>query len=74
MSAWIDRLVVAALPLVPKPIVKVVASRYVAGDTLEAALDTMLSAPEFDVVVAVIGSSTARMISAKCSAAVGQPI
>ncbi|HEY3350027.1 MAG TPA: proline dehydrogenase family protein [Thermoanaerobaculia bacterium] len=41
MSALIDRLVVATLPLVPKPIVKAVASRYVAGDTLEAALDTM---------------------------------
>ena len=33
MSALIDRLVVATLPLIPKPIVKAVASRYVAGDT-----------------------------------------
>ena len=41
MSALIDRLVVATLPLIPKPIVKAVASRYVAGDTLEAALDKM---------------------------------
>ncbi len=38
MTAF-DRLVVATLPLVPKPIVKAVASRYVAGDTLEAALE-----------------------------------
>ena len=40
MTAF-DRLVVSTLPLVPKVIVKKVASRYVAGDTLEAALDTM---------------------------------
>ena len=41
MSAFLDRLVVASLPLVPKPIVRRVASRYVAGDTLDAALETM---------------------------------
>jgi proline dehydrogenase len=40
MTAF-DHLVVSTLPLVPKAIVKQVASRYVAGDTLEAALDTM---------------------------------
>lgn len=40
MTAF-DRLVVSTLPLVPKAIVKQVASRYVAGDTLDAALDTM---------------------------------
>jgi proline dehydrogenase len=41
MTALLDRLVVSTLPLVPKAIVRRVASRYVAGDTLEAALDTM---------------------------------
>lgn len=41
MTALLDRLVVTTLPLVPKFIVKRVASRYVAGDTLESALDTV---------------------------------
>lgn len=40
MSA-LDRLVVAALPLVPRPIVRRVASRYVAGETLDDALETV---------------------------------
>lgn len=40
MTALFDRFVVATLPLVPKPIVRKVASRYVAGDTLESALET----------------------------------
>ncbi len=41
MTALLDRLVVSTLPLVPRPIVKAVASRYVAGDTLDDALATM---------------------------------
>ncbi len=41
MTALFDRFVVMTLPLVPKVIVRKVASRYVAGDTLEAALETM---------------------------------
>ncbi|MEM8932984.1 MAG: proline dehydrogenase family protein [Acidobacteriota bacterium] len=36
-----DRLVVATLPLVPKPVVGVVAKRYVAGETLESAVETI---------------------------------
>lgn len=36
-----DRLVVATLPLVPKPVVGVVAKRYVAGETLDAAVETI---------------------------------
>ena len=43
MTSLFDRLVVSSLPLVPKAIVKQIASRYVAGDTLESALDTMRS-------------------------------
>jgi proline dehydrogenase len=43
MTSLFDRLVVNTLPLVPKAIVKQIASRYVAGDTLESALDTMRS-------------------------------
>jgi len=41
MTALLDRLVVTTLPLVPKAIVRKVASRYVAGDTLESALGAM---------------------------------
>jgi proline dehydrogenase len=40
MTAF-DKLVVTTLPLVPKAIVRRVASRYVAGDTLEDALSTV---------------------------------
>jgi proline dehydrogenase len=36
-----DRLVVASLPLVPRPLVRRVASRYIAGETLSEALDTV---------------------------------
>ena len=43
MTSLFDRLVVSSLPLVPKAIVKQIASRYVAGETLESALDTMRS-------------------------------
>ncbi|MEM6454605.1 MAG: proline dehydrogenase family protein [Acidobacteriota bacterium] len=36
-----DRLLVATLPLVPRPIVRRVAQRYVAGDTLDEAVDAV---------------------------------
>lgn len=36
-----NRLVVTTLPFVPKPLVGLVAKRYVAGETLEAAFDTV---------------------------------
>lgn len=38
---WLSRLVVAGLPLVPKLLVGRVASRYVAGETLDEALDVV---------------------------------
>ncbi len=41
MSSIFDQLVVSSLPLVPRALVKKFASRYVAGDTLEAALNTI---------------------------------
>jgi len=41
MTAAFDRLVVATLPLVPRALVKRVASRYVAGETLDDALATV---------------------------------
>ena len=37
----LNRLIVAAIPLVPRPIVRRVAHRYVAGETLEHALETV---------------------------------
>ena len=39
--SWINRLVVATLPLVPKPIVRKVSSRYIAGDTLGDAVEVI---------------------------------
>jgi len=41
MTALFDRLVVTTLPLVPRALVKRVAARYVAGETLDAALATV---------------------------------
>ena len=41
MTPLFDRLVVATLPLVPRALVKRVASRYVAGATLDDALATV---------------------------------
>jgi hypothetical protein len=35
----LNRLIVAAMPLVPRPIVRRVAHRYVAGETLECSGD-----------------------------------
>ncbi|PYQ65005.1 MAG: hypothetical protein DMF54_12435 [Acidobacteria bacterium] len=37
----VNRLVVAAMPLVPRPVVRRIAHRYVAGETLEEALETV---------------------------------
>jgi proline dehydrogenase len=37
----LNRLIVAAMPLVPQPIVRRIASRYVAGETLDDALETV---------------------------------
>ena len=36
----LSRLVASMLPIVPRPIVGKVAGRYVAGETMEEALDT----------------------------------
>ena len=38
---WFNKLVAQTLPAVPKPIVRKVSSRYIAGETLEEALDTV---------------------------------
>ena len=41
--AFLGKLIVATMPLAPKPIVRMVASRYVAGPKLEDAITTMKS-------------------------------
>ena len=59
MSSLFDRLVVSTLPLVPRPLVKKVASRYVAGETLESALETVraLAAEGAMATLDVLGES-----------------
>lgn len=54
-----SRLVVAMLPVIPKPIVGFVAKRYVAGETLEAAIDLVkqLNAEGAMVTMDVLGES-----------------
>ncbi len=36
--SWLNRVIVTALPAVPKPIVRKISSRYIAGDTLDDAV------------------------------------
>ena len=56
------RLVVAALPLVPRPVIRRIASRYVAGETLEQALETVahLNAQGCMATLDVLGEDVAR--------------
>ena len=58
----LDRLVVRTLPLVPKPIVRKVASRYVAGETLEEAVSLVrrLNAEGCLATLDVLGEDTER--------------
>ena len=35
---WLNNLIALLLPLVPKPVVKIVAKQYIAGETLEQAV------------------------------------
>ena len=62
MTALFDRLVVTALPLVPRGFVRRVASRYVAGDTLDDALATVraLSAEGAMATLDILGESVTR--------------
>src|SRR5450756_307072 len=62
MTALFDRLVVTALPLVPRSLVRRVASRYVAGDTLDDALATVraLSAEGAMATLDILGESVTR--------------
>lgn len=62
MSSLFDRLVVGTLPLVPKPIVHRIASRYVAGETLDDAVRTIreLAAEGAAATLDVLGESVTR--------------
>lgn len=62
MSSLFDRLVVSSLPLVPRSLVHVFASRYVAGPTLDDALRTIrdLAAEGAMSTVDVLGESVTR--------------
>ncbi len=62
MTPLFDRLVVGTLPLVPRSLVKRVASRYVAGETLDDALATVraLVAEGAMATLDVLGESVTR--------------
>jgi len=62
MSSILDRLVVSALPVVPKPVVRLFAKRYVAGETLDDAVRTVreLEAEGAMATVDVLGESVTR--------------
>ena len=62
MTPLFDRLVVGALPLVPRALVKRVASRYVAGETLDDALATVraLAAEGAMATLDLLGESVTR--------------
>ncbi len=62
MTALFDRLVVGTLPLVPRALVKRVASRYVAGATLDDALATVraLAAEGAMATLDILGESVTR--------------
>lgn len=58
-----NRLIVAAMPLVPRRIVRGIASRYVAGETLGEALDTVraLNLEGCSATLDVLGEDVARV-------------
>jgi proline dehydrogenase len=57
-----NRLIVATLPLVPKPVVRGIASRYVAGETLDDAMSTVtkLNAEGCMATLDVLGEDVTR--------------
>jgi proline dehydrogenase len=62
MTALFDRLVVGTLPLVPRALVRRVASRYVAGETIDDALATVraLAAEGAMATLDILGESVTR--------------
>jgi proline dehydrogenase len=67
----VNRLIVAALPLVPRSIVRRIAFRYVAGETLEHALETVrrLNAEGCMATLDVLGEDVARREESESSVA-----
>ncbi|HTY43094.1 MAG TPA: proline dehydrogenase family protein [Thermoanaerobaculia bacterium] len=59
----LNRLVVKTLPLVPRPLVRSIASRYVAGETLEEAIATVraLNAERCLATLDVLGEDVTRL-------------
>jgi proline dehydrogenase len=66
-----NRLIVATLPLVPRAIVRRIASRYVAGETLDQALETVrrLNAEGCMATLDVLGEDVARKEESETSVA-----
>ena len=62
MSSLFDRLVVGTLPIVPKPVVRTFARRYVAGESLDDAVRTVreLEAEGAMATIDVLGESVTR--------------
>jgi proline dehydrogenase len=60
--SWVDRLVAASLPLVPKPIVRRVAASYVAGETVDDLLrvSSAINAEGFLVAASILGEFVTR--------------
>lgn len=58
--SWMDRCVIFFMPIVPKPIVKIFANKYVAGDRLADAVRTVqrLNAQNIMATMDVLGEST----------------
>jgi proline dehydrogenase len=59
----LNRLIVAAMPLVPRPIVRRIAHRYVAGETLAQALETvrLLNAQDCMATLDVLGEDVSAI-------------
>ena len=58
--SWFNRVVIFFMPIVPKPIVRIFAKRYVAGDKLEHAVETVknLNSQNIMATLDVLGEST----------------
>jgi proline dehydrogenase len=67
----VNRAIVAAMPLVPRPIVRRIASRYVAGETLDQALETVraLNAEGCMATLDVLGEDVEREVESEVTVA-----
>ncbi len=59
---WFNKLVIVFMPVVPKPIVRIFSKKYVAGDKLSDAVNTvkMLNAQNIMATMDVLGESTTK--------------